>query len=207
MARPPRRNKAREQRARCGEHETHGNRPAIQLERQTHTDIADDGQSAKQQHAAVAHREPERTSAGGEQNAFRDHLPRDAEAAASDRQSQRHLFLACGCAAHEQAGDVGARHEEDGERERQEHDGCRCRRTALVDARVESGLHQHSVIPIGVRIGLLETARDGRDFLPRLLERHARLHPPADLEVAEAALFRQAWRAERLRASTTWRWE
>ncbi len=170
MTRTPGWDEAREERAGRSQHDAHRDRPAIQVERQTNPDVADDRQPAEEQHTAVAHRQAQSAASNREQEAFGDQLARDANAVASDRKAQRDLFLAYRRAAHQEARDVRARDQQNDERKRHQHERARRGGPALLEASVERGSHQHPVVAIGVGVGLLQAAGDRGGLLSCLLE-------------------------------------
>src|SRR6187549_2275479 len=191
MARSPRRIQARKEGTCRGEDEADGNRPPIEIECQPNTDVAHDRQLTQKQHSAIAQSQTQSASSRREEKAFSDQLARDAESSTADREPKRHLLFAHRRPAREQAGHVRARDEQNDERESQEHERTRCRRSPLLESSFECRLHHQSVVAIGIRVRLLEATRDRGDLLSGLFDRNAWLESAAYAKTSDVAEFEQ----------------
>ena len=102
-----------------------------------------------------------------ERHALGDQLPDQAGAACSHRQPQRDLAGTPGAPAGEQSGDVRAGHPQDhGGENRQEHHQPGI--VTVRESRLQLGLDDQRLIPVGGRIGSLEVGADDFELRARL---------------------------------------
>ena len=149
----------------------------------------------EQRHAGVADAETEHAAGGGDEQALGHQLADEPPASGADREAQRHFARAHRRAAGQQTGDVGARDEQHGERERGEHrDEHRVRR-ALRRSGLQLGADAEP--PVLVRVSGYARSRSAAMVVNSACAsrlRHARLEAAFQPQIPRVALLERAWR-------------
>jgi len=180
-----RRHEAEDHRAHDGHGNAEGERPEIHLERQQNGQLRRNLDLPEQQHSGVADPQPQHAARNRDEHAFGNQLPNDAAAARADREAKRDLARAQRRAARQQPGDVAARHQQDGNRQRRQHRDQHGVRRALGDARLQLRVHEEPLILVRLRIRALEVGCDRGQLALGLLLRGAALQPPFQPEIPD----------------------
>ena len=119
----------------------------------------------------IAQHQAQEAATGRQERALGDQLPDDATATAANGETQGDLALPRRPAAHEETGNVGTGDEQHDERQRQQHEGARRRRSPLFEACIEVRSHEKAVAAIRIGVRRLQACGDERHLFTSLCER------------------------------------
>ena len=120
---------------------------------------------------------------------FRHQLLDEPHPAGADRHADRHFLLARQRPQEQEVADVGAGDEQHGD-DHAERDGERRQhRTGVVKGRLPQRIQLDAAAAVGLRIGVLESAGDPRQFCLCLLDRDAGLQAYEALDPSRAAIL------------------